>query len=320
MIWVGWRLQRTEVLIAAAIVALLAALLVPTGVEIASTYHRDGLSACLGQNTSDGCNQAIDAFTSQFDRLRSLIAWFTLVPGLTGVLLAAPFVLELEHGTYRLAWTQSITRRRWIVSKLGLSIAAALLVALGLTLLETWWHTPFVHLEGRMDNSVFDSEGTVIFGYTLFALGLATAVGAVWRRAVPALVVAFAGYFAARIFVDTWLRQRLVTPLSVTWPVLVRDHGGPRKGGEPASLNHAWVISENPSDRFGHPVSVLAGFCSKAQVISGNCLPHKASGYMHVVYEPASRFWLLQGLETAMFGGIALVLIGFAVWWAHERI
>lgn len=30
-----------------------------------------------------------------------------------GILLAAPFVLELEQGTYRLVWTQSITRTRW---------------------------------------------------------------------------------------------------------------------------------------------------------------------------------------------------------------
>jgi hypothetical protein len=170
-----------------------------------------------------------------------------------------------------------------------------------------------------MDNSVFDSEGTVVFGYTLFALGLAVAVGAVWRRAVPALVVAFAGYFAARIFVDTWLRQHLVTPLTATWPVLVREHEGLRKlGGVRASLNHAWVISENPSDKLGHPVSVLAGVCNKAQGTSGNCLAHHG-GYMHAVYEPASRFWLLQGLETAIFAGIAVVLIGFAAWWTHER-
>ena len=320
MIWVSWRLQRTEVLIAAAIFALLAALLVPTGIEIASAYHQDGLSACLSQNASDGCNQAIDAFTSRFDRLRSLIAWLTIIPGLIGVLLAAPFVLELENGTYRLAWTQSITRRRWIASKLGLSIVVALLAALALAVLETWWHAPFVRLEGRMDNSVYDSEGTVVFGYTLFALGLALAVGAVWRRTVPALVVAFAGYFAARVFVDTWLRQHLVTPLSATWPVLVSAHAGVRKiGGKPASLNHALVISQGPSDKLGHPVSVLGGVCSKAQVISGNCLAQRGGGYMHAVYEPASRFWLLQGIETAMFGGIALVLIGFAAWWTHER-
>ena len=118
------------------------------------------------------------------------------------------FVLELENGTYRLAWTQSITRRRWIATKLAAAIAVALLAALAMTLLITWWRTPLVHLQGRMDNSVFDFEGTVAAGYVLFALGLALAVGAVWRRTVPALVVAFVGYLASRIFVDTWLRQR----------------------------------------------------------------------------------------------------------------
>ena len=108
--------------------------------------------------------------------------------------------------------------------------------------LITWWRAPFVHLHGRMDNSVYDSEGVVVFGYTLFALGLAAAVGVVWRRAVPALVVAYVGYFASRLFVDTWLRQRLISPLSATF--------APNRGPD---LDHAWVLSEYPSDRLGHP-------------------------------------------------------------------
>jgi hypothetical protein len=33
-------------------------------------------------------------------------------------------VLDLDNGTYRLFWTQSITRRRWIVTKLALSVAS----------------------------------------------------------------------------------------------------------------------------------------------------------------------------------------------------
>jgi hypothetical protein len=136
------------------------------------------------------------------------------------VLLAGPFVLELENGTYRLAWTQSITRRRWIATNLGIKVGAALLVALAMTLLVTWWRAPLVHLEGRMDNSGYDFEGTVALGYTLFALGLALAAGVVWRRTVPALVVAFAGYIAARIFVDTWLRELRVSSPPVPRPGL----------------------------------------------------------------------------------------------------
>ncbi len=40
---------------------------------------------------------------------------------------------------------------------------------------------------------------------------------------------------------------------------------------------------------------------------------------MHTVFQPASRFWELQGIETALFGGTALLLIAFAAWWTHER-
>ena len=41
---------------------------------------------------------------------------------------------------------------------------------------------------------------------------------------------------------------------------------------------------------------------------------------IHAVYHPASRFWLFQGIETALFGGVAVALIAFAAWWIHERM
>ena len=45
MTWVSWRLQRTETVIALAILGLLAALLIPTGISMANAYHQDGLSS-----------------------------------------------------------------------------------------------------------------------------------------------------------------------------------------------------------------------------------------------------------------------------------
>jgi hypothetical protein len=312
VIWVGWRQQRTEAVIAGAILAALALLLLPSGLEMASVYHRDRLSSCLGPNPSESCDAAIRAFTSRFESLGNLVGWVTLVPGLIGVLLATPFVLDLEHGTYRLAWTQSITRRRWIAHKLALAIGAAVVAALALTLLMTWWRSPMADVNGRMDNSVFDSEGTVVVGYVLFALGLALAIGVIWRRAVPALVIAFAGYMVTRIFVDTWLRQHLVAPLSATWSA---------RSMPPANLHHAWVITEGPSDRLGNAVAPSLSFCSRAQAAAGHCPAAKhAAEYLHAVYEPASRFWLLQGLETSIFAGVAIALIALAAWWTHERV
>jgi hypothetical protein len=226
-------------------------------------------------------------------------------------------LLELETGTYRLAWTQSITRGRWLVVKLGVTALAAVLAALATSALVTWWRMPLDHLEGRMTTTVFDFEGTVGVGYVLFALGLSLAVGAVWRRTAPALIAGFAGFAAARIFVQNWLRQRFEAPLTTTWPA----RGGP----DPAKLDKAWILQMRPSDRSGHavapPLSALHG-CEHAagkgvRIVDPSCLP--ANLYNHAVYQPAGRFWLFQGIETALFGGIAVALILFAAWWVHER-
>jgi hypothetical protein len=308
MTWVSWRQQRTETLIAAAILVALAALLVPTGLNMASAYHDGHLGSCLGANVSGACRMQIDGFLQRFDGIASLIAWLTLVPGLLGVLLAAPFIAPLEQGTYRLDWTQSVTRETWISRKLALATAAALLASLVLTLLLGWWQAPRVRLQGRMENSVFDSQGIVIFGYTLFALALALAIGVVWRRAVPGLMVGFAGYFVARIFVDTWLRQRLVPTHELTW-----------QGREPAVLRHAWVITEYPSNAHGEHVAVL---CFKVGAQSGlpiPACPRNAPQFVHAAFHPASQFWQLQLVETAIFGGGALALLAFAAWWTLRR-
>ena len=74
--------------------------------------------------------EAIGSFNGRFDRLNGLLGWMTLVPGVIGVVLAAPFILELENGTYRLAWTQSVTPRRFVAVKLGITVAAALAAGL----------------------------------------------------------------------------------------------------------------------------------------------------------------------------------------------
>lgn len=308
MIWTSWRQQRLETLIGAGLLVLLGLVIVPTGLHMAAVYRHDDLSACL-TSSNGACGDAIQAFTQRFESLNNLIAWVTVVPGLIGVMLAAPFVLDLENGTYRVAWTQSITRRRWLATTFGTAIGTAIIAAVVLTALMTWWRTPIVHLQGRMENSAFDSEGTVVIGYTLFALDLAFAVGALWRKAVAALAVAFVGYMVARIFVDTWLRQRLVPPIESTW---LMNGNGPK-------LDRAWVISQYPSDRLGHRAALSFDCVRFPKQLDRACLLNHGAGYMHAVYEPASRFWLMQGAETALFGCAALALAALAAWWTHRR-
>jgi hypothetical protein len=306
--WVGWRLQRTEAAIVIGILALLAALLIPTGIQMANAYHSDGLSACRMVNIGPTCGQRIGEFQSRFQAIKVLANWFTLVPGLIGVLLAAPFILDLEHGTYRLAWTQGITRRRWLAGKLGVAAMGGAIASAALIVLFMWWRTPQAALDGRLDVGVYDTAGIVVLGYTLFALGLALALGAVWRRSAASLTVAFVAYFAARVLDDYWLRNQLVAPLHATW----------RGVRQPNFLYHADIISQSASIR-GHQVGGTGG----GIVSGGSKFAAPASGrnmVFHAVYQPASHYWPLQLTETGLFAAVALLLVAFAAWWTHERI
>jgi hypothetical protein len=128
-------------------------------------------------------------------------------------------------------------------------------------------------------------------------------------------VVAFMGYFAARLFVDFWLRERLVAPAKATWSV---------SGRQPADFLNAWVIREGPSDRLGHALPHLARcqglVAPHVKGIDPQCVINSRTGFTHAVYEPLGRFWLLQGIETTLFAAVAVALIALAAWWTHERV
>src|SRR5204862_6772101 len=62
------------------------------------------------------------------------------LPALIGVFIGAPlFARELEQGTHVLAFTQSVSRIRWMSSKILVSAGPALAVVAVLQLLVEWW-------------------------------------------------------------------------------------------------------------------------------------------------------------------------------------
>ena len=68
MTWVAWRLQRTEMLITLGILALLAALLIPTGINMADAYHHDGLGSCVALKSVSDLRRARSVTSSPASR------------------------------------------------------------------------------------------------------------------------------------------------------------------------------------------------------------------------------------------------------------
>lgn len=312
MIWLSWRQQRTETLITAALLAVLALAFIPTGIHLADLFAQDHIARCINRHT-EACGLVVGSFAASPGLLRSLFdgGWLNFIPGLLGVALAAPLLLDLENGTTRLAWTQSVTRQRWLTTKLSMAVGSVVAAAGVFSILFTWYQQPLARIFGRWDK--FDFEWLVPVGYALFALGLALAIGVLLRRSAAALIVAFGIYVVGRIFDQSWLRQHLVTPVAATF--------GPRSTGP--NVNDAWVITEGPSDKAGHILGLNANvfrLCASpgrgkgggAKSLIQSCMTRHGDGFTHVLYQPASRFWEFQGIETALFGGVGLLLIAFA--------
>jgi len=112
-----------------------------------------GLSPCTtnGQNLPTSSALQAQSFMQRFDGRNELGPWLGVAPGLIGVLLATPLVLELDQGTYRLAWTQSITPRRWLTTRLGLLLLGVVLSGLVMIALATYWRHPLDSLGGHVD-------------------------------------------------------------------------------------------------------------------------------------------------------------------------
>ncbi|MGH3881549.1 MAG: hypothetical protein ACRDSK_31370 [Actinophytocola sp.] len=88
--------------------------------------------------------------------------WASFLPALAGVFIGAPlFAREFEHGTWRLAVTQGVTRTRWFTTKIALVGTGVAGVAGLCAALFTWWRTPLV---SRVINSLTLITGAVFGG------------------------------------------------------------------------------------------------------------------------------------------------------------
>jgi hypothetical protein len=264
------------------------------------------------------------AFRQQYQLWADLLGWVNLAPLLLAVLIGAPSLVasELEHHTHHLVWTQSITRLRWLLIKVAVVVGVCLAAWVAVTLLITWWRGPFDALDGRLGPSGFDVEGVAPYAYLAYALALAVAAGALVRRTVVAMAVTLAGYVALRVPVELWARPVYQPPLSATWdPYLVT----PAVPQAPAAwrFQDAWLAAQ------GSAVDSLQVFRTCAANGAAATLSprtaftactHAHGWLLQATWQPADRFWLFQGIESAIFFGVAAALLALTIWWVRRRI
>jgi hypothetical protein len=334
MIWLTWRQHRLQLFCGAVVLAILTVFLLSTGFGIASAFRSSGLAQCLSVPGRD-CSQANELFTGGGSRYSAL--WFTIplflvLPAVVGVFWGAPLVArEVEQGTFRLAWTQGVGRIRWAGTKVVALAAAALVGTASMAWILSWWSHPFVAAsDNRFSPGVFDLRGFVPVAYALFALAAGVAAGTLIRRTVPAMAATLGFYAAVRLGVEVWLRPRFASPKILTYPFFLKGGTSPRSGlGD-------WVLSTKTLDGAGHLLG--NGQVLDFNMLSSRCpgLPLPAEGmpnkdaveacirqlgvHVQATYQPGTRYWMFQGIESAIFLALAAGLVGLSLWWIRNRI
>jgi hypothetical protein len=313
MTWLAWRQHRAEALISGVVLALLVVFLLITGLNIAHTSQQLGVSDCLVHATDRSrCEPLETLFQSQYFPFASLteIALVGLPPLLLGMLVGAPLVArELEQRTHLLAWTQSVTRARWLVVKLALVLGIGLLVSGVLTALLIWWYGPFDQFKGHFGVPAFDFSGPVLLTSTTMVLALGIFAGALTRRTVLAMFITFALCLAIRLPVEFYLRHYYQPPITVTWPVGQKP---------PVTLSdHDWLITEGFEDAQGNQINSFR--CSPSQTLD-QCFQASGITSNYMTYQPADRFWTFQWIETGIYLAFAGLALGAAVWLVRHRL
>lgn len=334
MIRLAWHQFRTEATVTFAAVLVVAVVLAVTGPHLMDVFRTTPSQVT---NTDATLQNAVAAL-------------LVIAPALVGVFFGAPLVArELETGTFRLAWTQSVSRARWLGVKFAVVGIAASVTAGGLSLMAAWWANPVNIFEAnRFSPSSFGMFGITPFGYALFAFALGATTGVLFRRTLPAMATTIGVYVGVRYAVTFGIRPHFQSPLHLSMSLLDASGYGFSSSPSgalamvafPPNMKNAWPLSSSIVDSAGHaPTSgYLARTCPtllqgppvplggpRTKLGPGGgiqaCVSHLATRFHDVVtYQPASRYWPFQIYETALFVVLALALAGLSYWWVRRHL
>jgi hypothetical protein len=314
-----WRLARPNLLSSAALLGAVVVFAVLTRRAMTGYLEHSGLNACLA--AGGDCERLARGFDVRFEAVINSYGWISLVPMLAGVFWGAPLIArELEQGTHRLAWTQSISRQRWLAAKLGVFLLGALAVAAVVTQVMTWWFTPIEKIRegatatfGRLNPDVFDFRGIVPAAYTFFAFAVGVAAGTIFRRTLPAMLATLVVYIPVKSVLGS-LRAHYEAPLNLTYAI---------GSTSPRATRGDWIIAHDVVDGAGRTVDRIP-MPDACRVLTDHgaadaCLA--SHGFRFVdTYQPVERFWSFQFIEAGLFVGFSVLLLAFAAGLISRRV
>ncbi|MGW3288388.1 ABC transporter permease subunit [Streptomyces sp. NPDC001002] len=321
LVWLAWRQHRVALWTTLALAALAAIWAVrqhgqlvdavenwATACPRGHLYTPDEPSVC---NTAPGAVDTV--MTTASTPLRYL-------PVAVGALLGAPlFAQTLQDGTHRLAWTQSVSRRRWAAARLGVAAAVTAVAALLITAPVTWWWYTIRH--GRTaggslgtawhentpqsDWSYLPFTGPAGVAHLLLALVTGAAVGLLLRRVLAAVAVSAGAVLALQTGLEK-LRPHLLTPTVKRIPLTAYPERTP----------NAWHLDEGYTRANGSFTDMFSCLPSNWEALKRCERTQHLTGKYTRDLDP-QQFLTLQWVETGICLTAAALLAAFCL--VHVR-
>lgn len=281
MIWVTWRRQRVQILATAVLAVLAAVVLVFVHADVVSLLpDRAAVSEKYG------------------DFLQYYVFVMLVLPVLLGMFTGAPlFAREIEQGTHVFGLSQSISRTRWIVTKLAVAGGSLALPMFALGLVAAWALEPasFV-LSGRLNETNFETQGLTVGGYALTAFAIGAVAGLFLRNTLAAMVLTLAVYVVLVFTVANEVRPHYAEPVLLTSPV----------GAHVAMDPESWVTEYGYQDANGKELPYSYLDCARKEGDQAACMRGKGIATAYSAVHLPSQFWRFQFTELA----VLLVLTG----------
>jgi len=337
--WFVWRQHRKHFIIFGILLALFAALLIPTGSNFWHQYQH-ALATCAQNPNTPSCSDLTSSlFTSSADgfiRIASVLGTLGL-PILVGLFIGSPLIAkEYEEGTNKLVWTQSVSRRKWLSVKLAWALGFALLYGIALAFLITWWsRTLNAMTHYRFTQGHFETQGLMPVAYSVFFTAIGFMTGAWFRKTLVSFAVTFGVFVVCMASFANWIRPHYMTPVTITSQVgpgvidrEIPDGAWVLKRGDLVSKNGKEVEFDIPNfpaecQKYTLDIRVPNG---------GHVAKVKASGVDPVIeclnrygfhqvakYQPSYRYWGFQEIESGIYLGMTVLAVGATYWLVLRR-
>ncbi|CAM5706257.1 MULTISPECIES: transporter [Streptomyces] len=314
-LWLAWRQQRMLAGVSAVFLAAAAAI---------AAYHRSGMLDELHSGQFDHCAPGPLYCTRpgtglplllDVEPLQYLGALNIALPVLIGVFWGAPLLgRDRELGTHRLVLTQGVSRGQWFASRFALAAATTVALSGLLAGVFAWWWRPAADRSYGLfwyDDAALSGSGPRVVAAALFGLAAGTLLGLLARRVLAAMGLTLLVTGATTLLLEWTHRTRLLVPPHTYTSVGIVPKPAM---GEKWSTGHYGLITAS-----GRRDDVMnCPFPSSDRL--RECMDRH--GYVARFYEanPAGDYWTFQWTDTAVLGGLAVLLTVITVLLLRRRV